>query len=187
MFYFDTSALPLMICCWRRIMLGWGSACWAFNWLQIRHRVKRERARRISRSCFPTRLYGYLALSTRYGDAKTWRTEHEEFEKCCTVPYTVYPLWTYSTSRRRLSAVCYTGMGKNRVRYSGDFGATRNYSTTTVTVLGVWYSRRKNATCNCQLRHTLAFGPSASRRLTRLRYALLAPAASSDVVLVLCR
>ena len=130
MIYFGTSAGALMICCWRRIMLWLGIGMMAFNWFQVQYGVKRERERRISRSCFPTRLYGYLAPpSTRYGDTKTWRKQHGEFEKYCILYASSY--CSECTSRLRLSAVCSIGMGKK----SSSATLHLLLPTTTVTVL----------------------------------------------------
>jgi hypothetical protein len=51
--YFDTPAGQAMICCWKRIMLWLGIGMMGLQ-LAPDTGETRERARRISRSCFPT-------------------------------------------------------------------------------------------------------------------------------------
>jgi hypothetical protein len=69
----------------------------------------REKARRISRSCFPTRCYGYGYLAPPVDTVRRYKDVEDGAGRVREI------YCSRCTSRRRLSAVCYIGMRKNRV------------------------------------------------------------------------
>jgi len=80
--YFDTSAGQAMICCCQRIMLWLGIGMMGLQLVPDTGET-RERARKISRSCFPTRCYGYGYLAPPVYTVRRYKASmaQEEFEK----------------------------------------------------------------------------------------------------------
>jgi hypothetical protein len=126
--YFDTPAGQAMICCWKRVMLWLGIGMMGLQ-LAPDTGETRERARRISRSCFPTRCYGYGSRLSR-----TTRGHGTEIQR--------HRGWRRKSSRNILHQVyesapaeCsllhpYIGMRENRVTWSSDWCNCSYYCTT---------------------------------------------------------